>query len=144
MNGIIGMTALALDTPLTQEQREYLNMVRLSADSLLVVINDVLDFSKIEAGKLELELVDFDLQESVGHSMKALALRAGQKGLELTYAVSADVPARLRGDPGRVRQVLVNLVGNAIKFTDCGRVAVEVRIEDRSAGEVWLHFTVSD
>jgi PAS domain S-box-containing protein len=144
MNGIIGMTALALDTTLTQEQREYLNMVRLSADSLLDVINDVLDFSKIEAGKLDLDLVDFELQESVGYAMKALEVRARQKGLELIYAVSPDVPGRLRGDPGRVRQVLVNLVGNAIKFTDCGSVIVDVQNDAQGAGETLLHFTVSD
>ena len=144
MNGIIGMTALALDTSLTQEQREYLSMVRLSADSLLDVINDVLDFSKIEAGKLDLDVVDFELQESVGYAMKALEVRAKQKGLELIYKVSADVPGMLRGDPGRVRQVLVNLVGNAIKFTDSGSVVVDVQNEGQAASEVLLHFTVTD
>ena len=127
MNGIIGMTELALDTKLTAEQREYLTLVKASADSLLTILNDILDFSKIEAGKLELELVPFSLRENVGTTLKTLALRAHQKGLELASKVHADVPDALTGDPGRLRQIIVNLVGNAIKFTDQGEVVVEVR-----------------
>jgi two-component system, sensor histidine kinase and response regulator len=127
MNGIIGMTELALDTKLTTEQREYLTLVKASADSLLTILNDILDFSKIEAGKLELEPVPFALRENLGTTLKTLALRAYQKGLELVPYVHPDVPDALVGDPGRLRQIVVNLVGNAIKFTDQGEVVVEVR-----------------
>jgi CheY-like chemotaxis protein len=127
MNGIIGMTELALDTILTVEQREYLTLVKTSADSLLTILNDILDFSKIEAGKLALEPVPFALRENMGTTLKTLALRAHQKGLELASEVHADVPDALIGDPGRLRQIIVNLVGNAIKFTERGEVVVEVR-----------------
>ncbi len=155
MNGIIGMTELALDTKLTAEQREYLTLVKASADSLLTILNDILDFSKIEAGKLELEPVPFSLREDVGTTLKTLALRAHQKGLELASEVHTDVPDALVGDPGRLRQIIVNLVGNAIKFTDQGEVVVEVRRQpetDRqdSASEVGedgamvLHVSVRD
>jgi two-component system sensor histidine kinase/response regulator len=127
MNGIIGMTELALDTKLTAEQREYLTLVKASADSLLTILNDILDFSKIEAGKLELEPVAFSLRENLGTTLKTLALRAHQKELELASYVHSDVPDTLVGDPGRLRQIVVNLVGNAIKFTDQGEVVVAVR-----------------
>jgi two-component system, sensor histidine kinase and response regulator len=144
MNGIVGMTELALDTELTPQQHEYLSMVRTSADSLLAVINDILDFSKIEARKLDLEVIDFDLTSLVDDTTRAQALRAHQKGLELVYRMGPDVPTHLRGDPARVRQVLVNLLSNALKFTPKGEVVVEVT---RSAGEhpgVELQFSVSD
>src|SRR5262249_28807692 len=122
MNGILGMTELALDTPLTNEQREYLQLVKSSADSLLTVIDDILDFSKIEAGKLDLELVPFPLRDHLADTVKTLAVRAHKKGLELACQVGFDVPDTVVGDPNRLRQIIVNLVGNAIKFTDQGEV----------------------
>ncbi|WP_049876512.1 hybrid sensor histidine kinase/response regulator [Sorangium cellulosum] len=132
MNGIIGMTSLALQTELTQEQREYLEMVKISADALLSIINDVLDFSKIEAGKLEIEPVVFDPSEIIGDAVKTLALRAHEKRLELAYDVGPDVPEALVGDPLRLRQVLVNLVSNAVKFTDAGEVVVRAEVDSRA------------
>ena len=127
MNGIIGMTELALDTGLTREQREYLELVRSSADALLAVINDILDFSRIEARKLTLEAVDFSLRDALGNMLKALAVRAEEQGLELACHIAPDVPDDLLGDPGRLRQVVVNLTGNALKFTEKGEVVVSVR-----------------
>jgi PAS domain S-box-containing protein len=144
MNGVIGMTELALDTELTREQRDYLNMAKLSAESLLSVINDILDFSKIEARKLELEAVPFQLHDKVGDTVKALALRAQQKGLELACHIPAEVLDTLIGDPGRLRQVLVNLVGNAIKFTERGEVVVDVAVDEKTEQQAVLHFAVSD
>ncbi|MGA9884987.1 MAG: response regulator [Candidatus Acidiferrales bacterium] len=144
MNGIIGMTELALDTSLNVEQREYLTMVKSSADSLLTLINDILDFSKIEAGKLEVEHIDFPFEQTLGETVKVLGMRAHQKGLELAWRVAPEIPERLKGDANRLRQVLVNLVGNSVKFTERGEIAVEVdREADDSAGMI-LHFRVRD
>jgi signal transduction histidine kinase/DNA-binding response OmpR family regulator len=144
MNAIMGMTELALDTHLTPEQREYLTTVRVSAESLLALINDILDFSKIEARKLELEQSPFDLRDTLTETLKALAVRAQQKDLELACYVHSDVPDRLLGDPGRLRQILLNLVGNAIKFTEEGEVVLEGGIESRSRRELVLRFAVRD
>src|SRR5439155_24362465 len=126
---ILGMTELVLDTPLDEGQRQGLKMVKSAADNLLGIINDLLDLSKIEAGKLELVPADFSLREAVGDTLKALAVRAHKKGLELVHQVQPDVPDALVGDAGRVRQVLLNLVGNAVKFTDEGEVVGGVEIQ---------------
>jgi PAS domain S-box-containing protein len=144
MNGILGMTELALDTNLTREQREYLSMVKASAESLLGIINDILDFSKIEARKLHLDVVDFALRPLFDEIMRTLALRAQQKGLELACRVAPEAPETVSGDPGRLRQVLVNLIGNAIKFTGRGEVVVDVQPETRTEKDICLHFSVRD
>jgi signal transduction histidine kinase/DNA-binding response OmpR family regulator len=144
MNGVIGMTELALDTNLTVEQRDYLQMVKQSSHSLLGIINDVLDFSKIEAGKLDLHRDDFDLQTVIGNTLRPLAVRADQKGLELSYQIDPDVPNYLVGDSTRMGQVLVNLVGNALKFTESGEISVLVEMESRTVEETCLHFQVRD
>jgi signal transduction histidine kinase/DNA-binding NarL/FixJ family response regulator len=144
MNGIIGMTELALETSLSEIQHDYLQTVRSSADSLLLIINDILDFSKIEAGKLRTEAVDFSLRTMIDDALKPLTARANQKRLELTVDVQPGMPDSLVGDPHRLRQVLVNLVGNAIKFTERGQVVVRVQRELASAGHVGLHLIVSD
>src|SRR5512138_586071 len=144
LNGIIGMSELCLDTDLSAEQREYLETVKLSADGLLGVINDILDFSKIEAGKLELDPAEFSVRETVEGALKTIALRAHQKGLELTCEIAADVPEVVKGDGNRLRQVILNLVGNAIKFTERGEVGISVRRQVDDGGHCVLHFTVSD
>jgi PAS domain S-box-containing protein len=144
MNGIIGMTELALETELNRDQREYLGMVKSSAHSLLGLINDILDFSKIEAGKLDLESIDFSLRECIGGMLKPLGLRADEKGLELMADVPSDVPDHLIGDPMRLRQILINLTANAIKFTDRGEVVVKVINQPAPEGESHLQFSVID
>ncbi|HVW02495.1 MAG TPA: ATP-binding protein, partial [Planctomycetaceae bacterium] len=144
MNGVIGMVELALDTPLNTEQREYLTMAKSSADSLLSLLNDILDFSKIEARKLQLDELPFDFRESLGDTLRVLALRARQKGLELAGRIAPEVPEYVVGDPSRLRQVLVNLMGNAIKFTERGEVVADVQVERTEDDEVSLHFRVRD
>ena len=144
LNAVIGMTELVLKSPLSAQQREFLGAVRDSGEALLVVINDILDFSKIEAGKMSLEPIAFPLWESLGDTMKSFSLRAHQKGLELAYCIQPDVPRYVLGDYTRLRQIVVNLVGNAVKFTDQGEVVVEVACESRTADEVMLHFTITD
>ncbi len=144
MNGVIGMTELALDTDLTAEQRDYLLTAKSSADSLLSVINDVLDFSKIEAGKLEFDPIEFQLKPGIEAVLKTLALRAHEKRLELLCRFDPEVPPVVVGDPDRLRQVLVNLAGNAIKFTGRGEVSINVTAESRLDNEVTLHFAIAD
>jgi two-component system, sensor histidine kinase and response regulator len=144
MNGIIGMTELALDTNLTAEQRDYLGMVKTSANSLLTVVNDILDFSKIEAGKLDLDLADFPFQHTIGETLKALAFRAHQKRIELAWRVAPDVPLYLKGDMGRLRQILVNLVGNSVKFTEHGEIVVSANKKSEDPNGIMLHFQVRD
>lgn len=144
MNAIIGMTELVLETPLAADQRESLQLVSKSADSLLAIINDILDFSKIEAGKLDLDVVTFELRGMIGELMSALAVRATAKGLELICRIAPDVPDSLDGDPLRLRQILVNLVANAVKFTERGEVILDVCVVATSDSEVTLRFSVTD
>jgi two-component system sensor histidine kinase/response regulator len=144
MNGVIGMTELLLGTELSEEQREYAETVRSSGENLLTIINDILDFSKIEAGKLELERTDFDLQRVVEETVELLAERAHDKGLELATLVKYDVPTALRGDPVRIQQILMNLVGNAIKFTEEGEVTIILGLVEDAEAAAIVHFEVKD
>jgi two-component system sensor histidine kinase/response regulator len=144
LNGIIGMTDLTLETELNREQRDYIETVKLSADALLNVINDILDFSKIEAGKVDLEMIEFNLCECIEGALKTLALRADEKGLELLCEVSHELSEEMMGDPGRLRQILINLVGNALKFTAEGEVSLKVQAELIEEKAATLHFIVSD
>jgi signal transduction histidine kinase/DNA-binding response OmpR family regulator len=144
LNGIMGMTDLTLGTEITTEQREYLDTVKQSADSLLAVINDILDFSKIEAGKVDLEFADFNLRDCLESTLKILAFRADEKGLELLCEIAPEVPEVVRGDSSRLRQIVTNLVGNAIKFTSEGEVTMKVELESPADDNRTLQFTVSD
>jgi PAS domain S-box-containing protein len=144
MNGIFGMTELALDTRLAPEQREYLEAVKVSAESLMTIINDILDFSKIEAKKLDFENIHFSLRDTLHLIVSGLALPAEKKGLELVYRVPSEVPDHVLGDPGRLRQILTNLLSNSIKFTDQGEVVVSVEVDSRVDHKIKLHFTVKD
>ena len=144
MNGIIGMTELALGTELTLEQREYLQLVQSSADSLLSLINDILDFSKIEAGKLDLESIAFSLRRTLENITDTLGVRAREKGLKLVCQIPPQLPDALFGDPERLRRIILNLIGNALKFTSKGEVVVRVEIEDAAADQAVFHFSVAD
>ncbi len=144
ISGVLGMAELALNTRLTPEQHEYVDAIKISADALLKLINDILDFSKIEAGKLDLLRVDFSVRDTVAEIMSLMAVQANAKGLKLTYSVASDIPDAMIGDPGRLRQVLVNLLGNAIKFTENGRISLHVEAEYKDSQEVRLHFCVAD
>ncbi|MBI3230070.1 MAG: PAS domain S-box protein, partial [Burkholderiales bacterium] len=144
MNGILGMTELALETTLTRDQREYMTMVKSSADALLVIINDILDFSKIEAGKLDIAEEPFDLKKLVTETAKSMSLRAHEKELELRCDIPLNLPSHVRGDPGRLRQVLVNLLGNAIKFTTRGEVVLTLKVLAANEGRQEIEFAVTD
>ncbi|KKM71620.1 hypothetical protein LCGC14_1428780, partial [marine sediment metagenome] len=144
LNGIFGMTELALDTKLTPDQREYLEATKISAESLMQIIDDILDFSKIEARKIELEPVNFNLRDSIGGMLSSLALQAHNKGLELAYFIPHDIPERLIGDPGRLRQILINLTNNAIKFTEKGEVVVNIKKASQTKQKTTLHFAITD
>ncbi len=144
MNGVIGMTSLLLGTDLTQEQRDYAQTVRVSADSLLAIINDILDYSKIEAGKMDLESIDFDLRVALDEINDLVAYKAQEKGLEYLCMIDSQVPSLVCGDPGRLRQILINLVGNAVKFTDQGEIAIRVALETENNAQATLRFSVAD
>ena len=144
MNGVIGLTALMLKTQLSAQQHEFMTLIKSSANSLLQLLNDILDFSKMEARKLELDSIEFDLRESLGNTLKAFSASANEKGLELTYQVAPNVPTVLLGDPGRLAQVIVNLAGNSLKFTEQGEVVVRVEQESCANGHAVLHFSIAD
>ncbi|TKJ41227.1 hypothetical protein CEE37_06060 [candidate division LCP-89 bacterium B3_LCP] len=144
MNGVIGMTGLLLDTDLNDEQREYAAIVQTSADSLLAIINDILDFSKVEAGKIELEIIDFDLRTMIAETGDLMAMKAQEKDLEYIHIIDPDVPSLLQGDPGRLRQILTNLIGNAIKFTEGGEISVKVNLDTEDEKNASLRFEISD
>ncbi|WP_333787386.1 PAS domain S-box protein [Methanomethylovorans sp.] len=144
MNGVIGMTSLLMDTELSEEQQHYVETIQTSGELLINLINDILDFSKIEAGKLELEVLDFDLSDMLDDFASMLAVRAHDKGLEFICAYGPDVPAHIRGDPSRLQQILMNLTGNAIKFTEKGEIVVHVRLWSETESEALLHFSVKD
>jgi signal transduction histidine kinase/CheY-like chemotaxis protein len=144
MNGVLGMTELALDTELTKDQRECIETARASADSLLTVINDILDFSKIEAGKIELDPIEFNLRDSLDEAVRSIALRAHEKDLEVICDVAPEVPESIVADAARIRQIVLNLLGNAIKFTERGEVALHASVEETSGREAVLHFVVAD
>src|SRR5208282_5684700 len=144
INGILGMAELVLSSEITAQQCDYLTMLESSANSLLRVINDILDFSKIESGRLELCPIEFNLEDVFGEAIKLLALQACEKGLELELEIAPEIPPHLIGDPGRVCQVLVNLIGNAIKFTPAGEIVVRVTATEIVVGETIVRFEVSD
>jgi len=144
MNGVIGMSGLLLDTPLNAEQKEYLNTIRKSADALLSIINDILDFSKIEAGKMELEILDFNLRSAIDETVDLPAVDAHEKGLEFAYHIDHDISSLLKGDPGRLRQILINLANNAIKFTEKGEVIISASLEKETETHVTIRFSVKD
>ncbi|MCG8633240.1 MAG: ATP-binding protein [Desulfobacterales bacterium] len=144
MNGVIGMTNLLLGSELSPEQREFAVTIHNSADALLDIINDILDYSKIEAGKIELEEIDFDLRVTIEALDDLIAVKAQEKGLEYVTNIHPDVPLALVGDPGRLRQILMNLAGNAVKFTPRGEVAVSITLEDKDTSSATLRFSVRD
>ncbi|MBF0117864.1 MAG: response regulator [Desulfobacterales bacterium] len=144
MNGVMGMTTLILDTPLNSEQQDYAETIQKSADALLTIINDILDYSKIEAGKMELEILNFDIRTAIEEIGELLSIRAEQKGIEFGHIVNTDIPPYLKGDPGRLRQIILNLAGNSIKFTQKGHVIIRVILENETENNVKLKFTITD